>query len=155
WSETVHKEVHDDGVRWMSAETDGQNLIADRVRRGEKLILWSTYYGANYRYLIEYNFGDDGMITCRLGFTGRNIFNRQEDLQDTHLHVGCWRMEFDLGDPLSGVGGPRENDVSLVRRVFNETTERFGQVVRPFNKNTFGQACEGNARWRPTEFTSL
>ena len=57
WSGTVHKEIHDDGVRWMSAETNERNQLADRARRGEKMILWGTYYGANYRYMIEYGFG--------------------------------------------------------------------------------------------------
>jgi len=155
WSETVHKEVHDDGVRWMSAETNERNEIADRVRRGEKMVLWSTYYGANYRYLIEYGFGDDGMLTCRIGPTGRNIFNRQDDQGDTHLHIGCWRMEFDLGDPVSGIGGPKDNELLLARRVFDETTEKFAQVARPFAKNSQGQACEGSARWIPEEFTIL
>src|SRR5262249_25680099 len=51
WSERVHKEVHDDGIRWMSAETSWRNQLGDRARRGEKMTLWSTYYGANYRYL--------------------------------------------------------------------------------------------------------
>jgi hypothetical protein len=155
WSETVHKEVHDDGVRWMSAETNMRNQISDRARRGEKMILWSTYYGANYRYMVEYSFGDDGMLSCRLGPTGRNIFNRQEDQGDTHLHIGCWRMDFDLGDPVSGVGGPKDNDVLLVRRVFDEAAEKFSQVAKPFAKNFEGQACEGNARWNPEEFTVL
>jgi Cu2+-containing amine oxidase len=155
WSDTVHKEVHDDGVRWMSAATDENNHIADQVRRGEKMTLWATYYGANYRYLIEYGFGDDGMLTCRVGPSGRNIFNRQPDQKDTHLHVGCWRMEFDLGDPLSGVGGPKSNEVLLVRRIFDEATERFSQVVKPFAKNGQGEACEGSARWNAEEFTTL
>jgi hypothetical protein len=155
WSGTVHKEVHDDGIRWMSADTDDRNQLADRARRGEKMILWSTYYGANYRYLIEYGFGDDGMLTCRIGPTGRNIFNRQEDQRDTHLHIGCWRLEFDLGDPLTGAGGPKENDVLLVRRVFDDATERFGQVAKPFAKNSLGQACEGSARWNAEDFTGL
>lgn len=156
WSDTVHKEVHDDGIRWMSAETSGRNQISDRARRGEKMTLWSTYYGANYRYLMEYTFGDDGMISCRIGPTGRNIFNRQEDLRDTHLHVGCWRMEPDLGNPLSpGMGGPKDNEVFLVRRILDEETERFGQVAKPFSKNSDGQACEGKARWNAEEFTQL
>jgi Cu2+-containing amine oxidase len=155
WSDTVHKEVHDDGIRWMSAETNTRNQIADRARRGEKMVLWSTYYGANYRYLIEYGFGDDGMLTCRMGPSGRNIFRRQDDLKDTHLHVGCWRLEFDLGDPSTKTGGPKDNDVLLVRRIFDETSERFGQVAKPFAKNFQGQACEGSARWNAEEFTSL
>jgi hypothetical protein len=155
WSDTVHKEVHDDGIRWMSAETNERNQIADRARRGEKMILWSTYYGANYRYLIEYGFGDDGMLSCRIGPTGRNIFNRQEDQRDTHLHIGCWRMEFDLGDPTSGKGGPKDNEVLLVRRVFDDVTERFGQLAKPFAKTPQGQASEGSARWNAEEFTTL
>ncbi len=155
WSNIVHKEIHDDGVRWMSAETSGRNEIADRVRRGEKLILWGTYYGANYRYMIEYSFTDDGCITCRIGPSGRNIFNRQKDLGDTHLHIGCWRMEMDLGDPIANVGGPSENDVQIVRRFYNEQTERFTQVVRPFNRNGRGEACEGSAKWVAEEFTTL
>jgi primary-amine oxidase len=148
WANTVHKEVHDDGVRWMSAETNDRNQIADRVRRGEKLVLWATYYGANYRYMMEYGFGDDGTITCRIGPTGRNIFNRRPDLRDTHLHVGCWRFEPDLG-------GPKDNDILHVRRVFDDATERFGQVARPFAKNALGEASEGSARWVAEEFTTV
>jgi hypothetical protein len=161
WSGTVHKEVHDDGIRWMSAETSGRNVLSDRARRGEKMILWGTYYGANYRYLIEYGFGDDGMISCRIGPTGRNIFNRQADLRDTHLHIGCWRFEPDLGDPMASPGasaprgGPKDNEVLLVRRVYDDATERFGQVARPFARNALGEACEGSARWNPEEFTVL
>jgi hypothetical protein len=155
WSGTVHKEVHDDGIRWMSAETNMRYEIADRARRGEKMILWSTYFGANYRYLVEYGFSDDGMLTCRIGPTGRNIFDRQADMRDTHMHIGCWRMEFDLGDPVTGEGGPTQNDVLLSRRVFDDATERFGQVTKPFAKNAQGQACEGSGRWNPEEFTVL
>lgn len=155
WNNTVHKEVHDDGIRWMSAETDYRNQVADRARRGEKMILWSTYYGANYRYLMEYTFGDDGMIGCRIGPTGRNIFNRQQDQKDTHLHIGCWRFEPDLGDPISGKGGPNDNDILLVRRVLDEATERFGSIAKPFAANNRGQASEGKARWNPEEFTQI
>jgi hypothetical protein len=155
WANTVHKEVHDDGVRWMSAETSWPNSVADRARRGEKLLLWATYYGANYRYMMEYGFSDDGTISCRIGPTGRNIFNRQKDQGDTHLHIGCWRMEPDLGDPVGKVGGPRDNTILLSRRVLDEEHEKFTQVARPFNKNGRGEACEGSARWNPEEFTTL
>ncbi|MFT3882078.1 MAG: hypothetical protein QM703_20800 [Gemmatales bacterium] len=155
WANTLHKEVHDDGVRWMSAETSGRNEIADRVRRGEKLILWGTYYGANYRYMMEYSFTDDGQIHCRVGPTGRNIFSRQKDQGDTHLHIGCWRMEMDLGDPYSKLGGPKDNDVVVSRRVLDEQKEKFTQVVKPFNKNGNGDATEGSLRWQPEDFTTL
>src|SRR5262249_20117246 len=104
---------------------------------------------------IEYGFGDDGMLSCRIGPTGRNIFSRQEDQGDTHLHIGCWRMDFDMGDPATGIGGPKENDVLLVRRTYDDTDDKFRQVAKPFNKNFEGQACEGSARWNPEEFTVL
>jgi hypothetical protein len=155
WSNTLHKEVHDDGVRWMSAETSGYNRIADRVRRGEKMLLWATYYGANYRYIIEYGFGDDGTITCRIGPSGRNIFNLQKDQGDVHLHIGCWRFEPDLGDPVKKVGGPRDNEILIARRVLDEEKEKFAQVAKPFNRNGRGEACEGSARWVPEEFTTI
>ena len=95
------------------------------------------------------------MITCRIGPTARNIFSRRKDQGDIHLHVGCWRMEMDLGDPNHKVGGPKDNEVLLVRRVLDEEKEKFTQVVRPFNKNARGEACEGSARWVAEEFTTL
>lgn len=155
WSNVVHKELHDDGVRWMSAETGPRYEIADRIRRGQKMTLWGTYYGANYRYLMEYNFADDGTITCRIGPSGRNLMMRQKDLGDTHLHIGCWRMEMDLGDPKSNVGGPKENDVLISRRVLDESKDKFNQITRPFNRNGNNEACEGSARWVAEEFTTL
>jgi hypothetical protein len=166
WANTVHKEVHDDGIRWMSAEAGGRNQIGDRARRGEKMTLWSTYYGANYRYLMEYVFADDGQLTCRIGPTARNIFSRREDQGDVHLHIGCWRFEPDLGDPApgpsaaaqsngGGMGGAADNDILLARRVFDERADRFIQVVKPFARNGLGEACEGSARWAPEEFTTL
>lgn len=148
WSNVLHKEVHDDGVRWMSAETAGYNQIADRVRRGEKLILWGTYYGANYRYMMEYTFSDDGSLTCRIGPTGRNIFNRQKDGGDTHMHIGCWRFEPDLGNP-------KDNEILITRRVLDETKDKFMQIAKPFNRNAQGEACEGSAQWDSEEFTTL
>ena len=155
WANTIHKEIHDDGVRWMTAETGSRNQIADRVRRGEKMVLWATYYGANYRYMIEFGFGDDGMLTCRIGPTGRNIFNRQKSQDDTHMHIGCWRFEPDLGDPVAKVGGPKQTQVLLSRRVADEAKDKFTQVARPFNRNGRGEACEGSAKWVADEFTTL
>ncbi len=64
-------------------------------------------------------------------------------------------MDFDLGDPVTGAGGPKDNDLLLSRRLLDERTDRFGQVTKPFGKNGQGQACEGSARWVPEEFTTL
>ena len=85
----------------------------------------------------------------------RNIFGRQKDGGDTHMHVGCWRFEMDMGDPVGKAGGPKDNDTLIVRRVFDEEKEKFAQVAKPFNKNGAGEACEGSARWVAEEFTTL
>jgi Cu2+-containing amine oxidase len=39
--------------------------------------------------------------------------------------------------------------------VFDDATERFSQLAKPFAKDSRGQACEGNARWNAEEFTTL
>jgi Cu2+-containing amine oxidase len=152
----VYREVHDDGPRWVS---DGGWTGGDRCRRGEKLLLWAVFYGANYRYLIEYGFQDDGTITCRLGATARNIFSRRDDRGDTHLHVACWRFDPDLGDP-TGVlpGGHDKNLVRLARRVVQTPAAengKFRTVVEPFAPAEDEQSREGSAYWQPEEFTAL
>src|SRR5260370_10911488 len=104
----VHKEVHDDGLRWVNG--------MEKARRGEKLLLWSLFDGGNYRYIMEYGFGDDGMISCRLGATAHNYFDKQTDGRDVHLHVGCWRWDPELseaGEP--NVRCAPQNRVLLVR----------------------------------------
>lgn len=153
----VYKEVHDDGVRWL--DDDGQGA-ADRGRRGEKLNLWANFYAANYRYVIEYGFTDDGVLSCRVGGTARNLKPRQPDGEDSHLHVGCWVFDPDLGDPTdSANGGPTANEVTLVRRVQRTPGTgdgKFRTDVRPFPDRTPGTpAVPGSAAWVPDEFTTL
>jgi len=159
-SNKVYKEVHDDGLRWLSDEGgDGP----DRGRRGEKMLIWAVLYSANYRYLIEYGFADDGVITCRLGATARNLRPRQPDGSDVHLHVGCWMFEPDLGDPTNpDAGGPEHNVVQLVRRVpVNPGREdgKFKVERRPFGTPPCTEpdkpALEGPADWVAEEFTTL
>jgi hypothetical protein len=146
----VMKEVHDDGLRWMNSKENG--------RRGEKMLVWAIFDGGNYRYILEYGFSDDGMISCRIGATAHNIFDKQTDGRDVHLHVGCWRwdpMLCEAGTP--EIGGPTHNRVLLVRRV-PKTKMPNGQFrvdIAPFNPNEKRQATEGYADWKPEEFTVL
>ncbi|MCS7046502.1 MAG: hypothetical protein NZO58_09120, partial [Gemmataceae bacterium] len=170
----VMKEVHDDGLRWLNSRNVG--------RRGEKMLIWSIFDGGNYRYVLEYGFHDDGVITCRLGATAHNYFNKQRDGRDVHLHVGCWRWDPELsevasaadkiaavggatagavtgGGPSSGIaiGGATQNQVLLVRRVPRTSVANgmFKVDIAPFNPNEDGKACEGYADWKPEEFTVL
>jgi hypothetical protein len=146
----VLKEVHDDGLRWMNRK--------ELARRGEKMLLWAIFEGGTYRYIIEYGFTDDGAITCRLGATAHNFFDKQKDQRDVHLHVGCWRWDPELSETGSvPVGGAGANQVLLVRRVPRTPAPNgmFRVDVAPFNANDLGQACEGFADWKAEEFTVL
>ncbi len=166
-SNKVYKELHDDGVRWLADSGYGYGGGGDRGRRGEKMLLWVNFYGANYRYLMEYAFHDEGSITCRVGGTARNLLPRQADNSDVHLHVGCWVFEPDLGDPTNPKeGGPKSNVVQLVRRmplVYREPGSlhdgRYRVDVRPFGTPPGSPlttpALEGSAEWVPEEFTTL
>lgn len=152
----VYKEVHDDGPRWIA---DLGYTGQDRCRRGEKMMIWCVFYGANYRYIFEYGFSDDGVIACRLGATARNLLPRQASQADVHLHVGCWRFDPDLGDPTAlALGGPEHNVVQLVRRLPQTPDLDEGKYyvdVKPFGAGRDGLAREGFALWRAEEFTTL
>ncbi|MBM3993437.1 MAG: hypothetical protein FJ303_04705 [Planctomycetes bacterium] len=149
----IFREVHDDGIRWMKGH--GNNV----GYRGEKLVLASIFQAVNYVYIMEYNFTDDGRVVTRLGFTAHNYFRRGKGRGnvkdgDVHLHVGSWRMEFDLSEAKAdGAGGPTKNDYRLIsrRRVGN----RFAVVDEPFGSEGGNAAKEGSALWKAEEFTTL
>jgi Cu2+-containing amine oxidase len=77
----VCKLVRDRGLMWK------HKLDA---RRGEELVLWSVLAAANYDYVVEWTFRDDGVIGTRFGATGHKWNN------DTHLHGPVWRLDIDL-----------------------------------------------------------
>ena len=74
-------EVRDRGVMWMH---DAES------RRGQELALWSVLAAANYNYVIEWTFRDDGVISSRLGATGTPAGG------NTHVHGPLWRLDVDL-----------------------------------------------------------
>jgi Cu2+-containing amine oxidase len=81
----VCKEVHDRGLLWKDAAG---------VRRGEELVLWGAINAANYRYIQEYTFRDDGFILGRVGATGQNLPGAATV---PHSHDAYWRLDMDLG----------------------------------------------------------
>jgi len=132
-SANVVKEVRDRGVMWVDTATG--------VRRGQKLMLWSVLDAANYRYVIEYSFQDDGQISFRVGSTGRNYSTREFE---GHMHNGLWRVNMALG----GVGN---NSVYVMEHA--ETKVLAGKAnttKRPFNKGV-----EGAEDWHADRFTML
>jgi len=77
----VCKQVRDRGLAWKH---DGQK------RRGEELVLWSVMAAANYNYVVEWTFRDDGVVLGRLGATGQIAGS------NTHVHGPIWRLDLDL-----------------------------------------------------------
>src|SRR5262249_31452078 len=139
-----------------------------------KLVLWCAAQAGNYVYLVEYNFTDDGRIVCRLGFTAHNFFDREKipgprpkgalpskttvKNGDTHPHVGCWQLDFDLSDIEQKLGGPAKNKIQLVSRKF--VGGKFELQAAPFpgpatNGEPATEAREGKAKWVAAEFTTL
>lgn len=168
FNKKVYQELHYDGLRWISIYGDdppAKKVEDYRARRGEKLILWSAIASGNYVYMMEYNFTDDGRIVCRLGFTAHNFFDRVKlpnrrttygfrlNDGDVHPHIGCWRLDFDLSDPVRNQGGPESNELKIVRRVFENG--KFRQDARPFPGVGNMAAMEGKAKWVGKHFTTL
>jgi hypothetical protein len=171
FNKKVYKELHYDGLRWVSIYGDDPpaRKLDYRAHRGEKLVLWSAIASGNYVYLMEYNFTDDGRIVCRLGFTAHNYFDRAKLAKrrtpygfrlkdaDVHVHAGCWRLDFDLSDPGKKQGGPEANELKLVRRVLEEG--KFQLEVSPFpgdeKAKDGNEAREGKAKWIAKHFTTL
>jgi Cu2+-containing amine oxidase len=124
----VVKEVHDGHIRWM----DGSN----KLLRGQNMTLWSVLNGANYRYVILYEFRDDGVVGFRLGATAHNL-NSSDDPRTTHLHAATWRLNVELGNAA-------KTKVSCVRL----DTAASKLAVEDVNK-------EARLKWAPESFTRL
>jgi Cu2+-containing amine oxidase len=80
-SSELCKQVRDRGLAWKH---DGLQ------RRGEELVLWSVLAAANYNYIVEWTFRDDGVVMGRVGATG------QVAGTDAHMHGPIWRLDLDL-----------------------------------------------------------
>ena len=84
-SPRVCREIRDRGLLWKDSTG---------VRRGEEIVLWGAINAANYRYIQEYAFRDDGTITARAGATAQNLPGRE---LEPHTHNAIWRVDIDLG----------------------------------------------------------
>lgn len=75
------KQVRDRGIAWKHDAL---------VRRGEELVLWSVMAAANYNYVVEWTFRDDGVVLGRVGATGQIAGT------NAHIHGPIWRLDVDL-----------------------------------------------------------
>ncbi len=133
-SNQVVAEVKDRGVMWID--------VGKGTRRGQSLVLWGCLDAANYRYIIEYGFQDDGVITARVGSTGRNYSSREFE---GHMHHALWRVDVNLD-------GPENNSVYVMEHFEAEgdRPEKAKTDFRPFN-----QGKEGYEDWKAMNFTML
>lgn len=131
---TVVVEMRDRGLMWVDG-TKGS-------RRGQKLVIFATLNAANYRYVIEYGFQDDGLVSFRVGSTGRNYGSRE---WEGHMHNGLWRVDVNLG-------GADNNSVLVMEHIEPEPAApaKARTVHRPFNGGR-----EGYEDWDPYKFTML
>jgi Cu2+-containing amine oxidase len=125
------REVRDRGVLWKDDAA---------VRRGRELVIWGTLDAANYNYIIEYAFRDDGSIAFRLGATARNLPGIETM---AHMHGGLWRIDMDLA-------GAASDSASLVRHVESTGGSTASDPVAAFNGG-----IEGFADWNAAEFTQV
>jgi copper amine oxidase-like protein len=80
-SKELCKQVRDRGLAWKHDAS---------LRRGEELVLWSVLAAANYNYVVEWTFRDDGVLMGRVGATGQIAGT------DSHMHGPIWRLDLDL-----------------------------------------------------------
>lgn len=124
-------EVRDRGLAWKNHQ---------QVRRGQTLVLWGTIDAANYNYIVQYGFRDDGAIEFRLGATAENLPGRR---YEAHMHNALWRVDVDLGDFW-------RNSALLVRHIETTTAATASDNSGPFNGGV-----EGGVAWNDLEFTEL
>lgn len=83
----VCRELRRRGVAWREY---------DRVRRGQELVLWGSYDPGGYKFIMEYAFRDDGVVTARMGSTG---VNHGSWPALSHMHDVMFRVDLDLNGP--------------------------------------------------------
>jgi Cu2+-containing amine oxidase len=130
----VVEEIRERGVIWKSYAG---------VRRGHALVLWGCIDAANYRYLVEYNFQDDGAIVFKVGATGVNYRGRE---WTPHMHNTLWRIDVN-------VDGPSNNTALLMERI--EPMDEISQHKATSLHYRFNDGKEGGADWDPAKFTML
>lgn len=124
----VCKEIRDRGVAWKDDAT---------VKRGEELVLWGVIDAANYNYIVEWTFRDDGTIVARAGSTGPKLGGADDTVG--HMHTFTWQLDIDLAGAA--------NDSVLVTK----HAER-GRAARDTESLL---RTEGGVTWNPFHFTTL
>lgn len=126
----VCKQVKDRGLAWKDH---------NKVRRGEELVLWGVLNAANYNYVIEWTFRDDGVVMGRVGATAVNLPGVPKE---THMHDPMWRLDVDLN------GSCCDTVMRVIHGPENAVT---GAVTDSMPAVT----AEGGFVWDPVAYTGL
>ncbi len=132
----VMAELRDTGVAYKHGE---------RTRRGEELTLWANFGAANYTYMVEFGFQDNGTIVFRHAPTGFNFFDH---FDASHMHGSYWRIGVKLGPE----GNNDNNQVYSVRLPTDpkeQGDKQMGKLnIKEITKESF-------LDWDPMEFTRI
>ena len=109
---TLCLEIRDRDVDWLFSQ-DGSRFVSGR--RGQEAVLWSVLAAANYQYIQEWGFRDDGVFWGRAAATGRNLPGLETE---SHTHDFIWRIA-----PQVGPGGDSVNHVTLNEPVNQPTAQ--------------------------------
>lgn len=117
-SSELCKEVRDRGIAWKHDAS---------MRRGQELVLWSVMAAANYNYVVEWTFRDDGIVLGRVGATGQIAGT------NTHVHGPIWRLDLDLnGSCCNTVATMTHSEVGLTGvDAHNDVTTERGITYSP------------------------
>jgi Cu2+-containing amine oxidase len=113
----------------------------DLVRYGEEVVYFSVLKAANYAYVEEWTFRDDGTILVRAGSTGPK-FGGPDDTTG-HMHTFTWRLDIDLN-------GANGNSAYWTSHSENPTVPNSRATDR-----MFPILVEGSRVWNPRNFRTL
>jgi hypothetical protein len=114
------------------------------TRRSEELTLFANFAAANYTYMVEYGFRDDGGIVFRHSPTGYNFFPH---FDAAHMHGSYWRIGMKLGPE-----GNNEVNQVFVTRLPTDPKDQ-GNVAGKINVQEITK--ESFLDWNPQEFTRI
>ncbi len=83
-------------LAWMNGKPPNNPPL---VRYGQEVVYFSVLGAANYQYIMEWTFRDDGVIRVRGGSTGPKLAGGDD--KRGHMHNFTWRLDIDL----NGAGG--------------------------------------------------
>ena len=128
----ICREIVDNGVAWK---------VNALVRRGREVRYWAVLGAANYNYIMEWAFRDDGTIVARAGSTGPKLFGPNDTTG--HSHDFTWRLDIDLD-------GPGGDSAYLTRH-----DENLGAVPSTGSDSSQLIQLEGGRAWNAAKFSSI